>query len=196
MLVRSLSLLALVAALAVGGGAASAHDELIGSDPQDGATVAAVEDLTLTYSGQISPVGAAVQVEGPDGSVTVGGPTVDGAEVVQPLEQELTPGDYAVVWRVTSQDGHPISGEFTFTLQAPDAEQATSGPGQTAGPEQTTAAGTTAPAETTAPAPAVPESSDPVPDTGDGLPTWAWALVVATLGLLGAAGVVRARARR
>src|SRR5699024_10824890 len=37
-------------------------------------------------------------------------------EVSHPLADDLPAGEYSVDWRVVSADGHPISGEFTFTV--------------------------------------------------------------------------------
>ena len=71
-------------ALALTPTAALAHDELTGTAPQDGATVEAgdLEDLTLTFSGEIADVGAAVAVTAPDcSSVLEGEPVVEGPEV-------------------------------------------------------------------------------------------------------------------
>jgi copper resistance protein C len=96
---------------------ASAHDRLLSSNPADGATVGAPENVTLTYSAEILPTGARVQVKAPDASVaTSGDPTVKGTKVVQQVDASA-PGTYSVTWRVTSSDGHPISGTFSFTVK-------------------------------------------------------------------------------
>jgi hypothetical protein len=38
--------------------------------------------------------------------------------VTQSLEPGAPAGTYTVLWRVTSVDGHPVSGRFTFTAIA------------------------------------------------------------------------------
>src|SRR5690606_20404665 len=74
-------------------------------------------------SGEVGELGTQVAVTGPDGeSVVDGEPVVDGTEVEQALTDDLAAGSYDVVWRVTSQDGHPISGELGFTVEAGDDE--------------------------------------------------------------------------
>lgn len=112
------ALLAFLVVLAPGG-MASAHDELISSDPADGETVdEAPEELVLTYSASIATVGAQLQITDEDGNdVADGDPEVVGTDLIQALT-ELGSGDYEVVWRVTSSDGHPISGTFGFTVAA------------------------------------------------------------------------------
>ncbi|WP_277870372.1 copper resistance CopC family protein [Cryobacterium sp. TMT2-17-1] len=52
-----------------------------------------------------------------DGCISLLGPTV---ETKAQLGQ---PGEYTVTWQVVSTDGHPVSGDFTFTWQ-PAADQA------------------------------------------------------------------------
>lgn len=111
-------LLAFLVVLAPGG-VAMAHDELLSSDPEDGATVQeAPEELVLTFSGQIAQVGAQLQITDAAGNeVADGDPEVRETDLVQPLT-DLGSGDFEVVWRVTSSDGHPISGAFSFTVEA------------------------------------------------------------------------------
>lgn len=202
-------LAALVALLLLApAGAASAHDQLTGSEPADGATVdEPPEEVVLTFSGEIAELGAQVVVADPDGAtVSDGDPEVVGTEVTQALVADLPAGDYDVTWRVTSEDGHPISGTFGFTVAEgadSSAEETTGTTGTTtdessgdatsddATAEETTAEGTTeeTPAPTTAEEPAGDDASITAgPDaTGEpgGLPVWAWVVVVlAALGLL------------
>ncbi|WP_256838265.1 copper resistance CopC family protein [Ornithinimicrobium faecis] len=102
---------------------ASAHDSIIDSDPAaDEVVTTAPGELVLTFSGEISDLGVQFMVTGPEGrDVVQGTPTVDGITVTQELADELVNGDYEVTWRVTSSDGHPISGTIPFTLEAGDA---------------------------------------------------------------------------
>lgn len=192
----------------VPGGVAVAHDELLSSDPADGSTVEAPEELVLTFSGEIAQVGAQLQITGgAGGEVADGDPEVRGTDLVQPLT-DVGPGDYEVVWRVTSSDGHPISGEFTFTVEATAEEEATEDATDEATEEETTPEATedavTQDATPEATEEATPEAtedatedatdqqtdgSDSAASTdGGGLPGWVWAvfgvIVLALLALL------------
>lgn len=75
---------------------------------------------------------------GPDGAVvSVGDPEVLGATVRQPLAEGLPAGAYTVDWRVTSGDGHPITGSIGFTVAegaAPSTAPAPSSAAPPAGP--------------------------------------------------------------
>ena len=49
----------------------------------------------------------------------VGEPRLVDNTVTQALQPGSPAGRYVVEWRVTSADGHPISGTFSFTAAAP-----------------------------------------------------------------------------
>jgi methionine-rich copper-binding protein CopC len=132
--------LAAVAAImipaAVTASPALAHDSLSSTTPaQDSVEATAPETVSLTLSEppadsknlNLSTIsvtdGAGKTVS--DGNVTVYGPTLS------TKLSEGAPGTYKVLWRAVSSDGHPIEGNYTFTVQG----QA----GQTATPSATTA---------------------------------------------------------
>ncbi|TDQ49997.1 hypothetical protein EV190_11441 [Actinorugispora endophytica] len=121
------------------GSPAAAHDQLIASTPEDGERLdSAPEDITLTFSGDVLDLGAAVTVlDSGSTPVAEGEARVDGPDVVQGLPPDLPDGAYTVRWRVVSGDGHPISGTFDFI--AGDV------PEETDGPPPATADGGTAP---------------------------------------------------
>ncbi|SMX93579.1 MULTISPECIES: copper resistance protein CopC [unclassified Brevibacterium] len=114
----------LVAALSVFAFApASAHDQLVSSNPEDGSTVdQQPEWIEMTFSGEVQEVGSEVKVVIDGKNVSAGELAVDGKKLTVALPDNLKPGDYKVTWRVVSQDGHPISGDFDFTIS--DAEGA------------------------------------------------------------------------
>lgn len=96
-------------------GAALAHDVLEKTGPADGATVAQLpQEVILTFSDTPIEVGTQIIVKGPSGNMADGAPAIDGPDVAQRLLPQAPAGDYTVTYRVTSQDGHPISGTFGF----------------------------------------------------------------------------------
>ncbi|UPL17363.1 copper resistance protein CopC [Microbacterium aurugineum] len=162
---------------------ASAHDALVSSSPAADESVDTVpEELTLTFSAKlIDGEGATeVVVTAPDGtSVTEGAATVEGAIVTQPLQGSGPAGEYHVIWKVVSSDGHPTSGEYSFMVTVGDGS-ATAEP--TAAP--TSAAPTTE--QTTEPE--ATSTPTPVPDDADTGSAWVW--VLAIIAVLVVAGVV------
>jgi methionine-rich copper-binding protein CopC len=107
---------ALVVGLVVGAPlAASAHDVLERTSPADGTTVSTMPaSVVLTFSEDPLAIGAQVVVTGPSGDVSSGAPTVSGRDVTQAVAPDAPGGDYTVTYRVTSDDGHPVSGTFSF----------------------------------------------------------------------------------
>ncbi|MDT9695639.1 copper resistance protein CopC [Streptomyces sp. P17] len=124
--VRTLLLLMLAAAglLLAGAGPASAHATLSGSDPQQGAVVdQAPGRVSLTFSEGVALSDDSVRVLAPDGKrVDSGEPSnVSGATVAVQLDSGLADGTYTVSYQVVSDDSHPISGGFTFSVGTPSA---------------------------------------------------------------------------
>lgn len=160
------AVLTLVAVLLTAG-PASAHDQLLSSDPKDGATLeSAPSSITLTFSSAPLDTGIEIVLEGPDG-VTARGEDiqVDDRAVTARLDDGLPAGTYDVAWHVVSSDGHPIDGELSWTVEGEpepgpsepepttqEAEPTASGdpaqedPAQE-GPADDQAAGSSAPAE-------------------------------------------------
>ncbi|YAL82925.1 copper resistance CopC family protein [Dermacoccaceae bacterium W4C1] len=110
--------------LGIGIPRASAHDRLVSSDPADGSTVQQLDAVTLTFNESVLGTGARMSIAGPDGTST-GAASVADTKVTRDLDS-TTPGRYTVTWRVTSSDGHPISGEFSFTLAGSSTSAAAS----------------------------------------------------------------------
>lgn len=156
---------ALAAASLLGATPASAHDELISTNPADGATLTqAPASLELTYSGDIMDVDGANQVRVTNAagdSVTDGEPEIDGTVVTQDLATAAADDTYTVTWRVVSSDGHPIQGTFTYTVGEGSAADSA-----------TTQAATTAAAEPSAEnTGSATTASDLVSQAGQGLST-------------------------
>lgn len=123
---------AVATATLLGVNPAQAHDELLATNPTDGATLTqAPAELELTYSGDIMDVDGANQVRVTNAagdSVTSGDPEIDGTAIRQPLSTSAAEGTYTVTWRVVSSDGHPIQGTFTYTVGDAQAASASAEP--------------------------------------------------------------------
>ncbi|MBO3102454.1 copper resistance CopC family protein [Cellulomonas fengjieae] len=126
---------------------AQAHTVLQGTDPAAGSTVPFVpETVTLTFNEPVLAVGTQIMVHTADDTmVNVGPPVLVGNTVSQAVTGELPAGQYTVLYRVTSADGHPVEGEFEFT--AADA----------------TSYGVATPAPTTSPSPTVSPTTPMTP---------------------------------
>jgi methionine-rich copper-binding protein CopC len=152
----------------------AAHNLLISSSPADGASVPQTPAaVVLTFDEPAISIGTKVLVSGPSGEVQRGVPRLVDNTVTQDLAGGAPAGAYTVAWRVTSLDGHPISGTLTFTSLGAGAGQP-------------------APAPTPAPTPDGTDSSTRP------IPWWGWAviaLVVVTTAVAVARAIRRARSR-
>jgi len=179
-----LAVTGLLGGVAVAPAPALAHDELTGTSPADGATVdTRLEEVTLTFSGVVRADGSTVTVTGRDGATHHDGPLSVRDRVVHQPVTSMGSGTYRVQWRVLAADGHPMTGEFAFTVALP--------------PELEPAPGSTSTAPPTVELTATPPGT--ATDQADGGSTpagWVIALVVAALVLALAMTLVLLRRRR
>ena len=127
---RLLSLVLAVGLLAAFPAVARAHDVLERTNPADGTTVRTLPSaVELTFAEQPVAVGAQVLVAGPSGHLESGAPVIDGRTVRQAIDPSAPAGAYTVTYRVTSGDGHPVTGTIRFfALVGLDGSTATAGP--------------------------------------------------------------------
>ncbi|ETK32295.1 copper resistance CopC family protein [Microbispora sp. ATCC PTA-5024] len=158
--------LALLATAAPLASPASAHNVLIGSDPQQGARLAALPNVvTLTFDQAVRRDFARIAVTGPGGAHYEQGEVgTSGAGVFISVRPAGPAGDYSIGYRIVSNDGHPVTGTITFTV--------TGGTGGAAPPSGSESGGT--------PATGAGRSLE-VPGSSGG---WVWGLLVATAALL------------
>ena len=99
-------------------GAASAHAARVSADPADKASVSTGPvRVSATFNEDLQTTFAAMTVVGPDGNLwSVGSPQVHGTVVSVGVRPLGPAGDYTVNYRVTSADGHVVSGSWSFRL--------------------------------------------------------------------------------
>lgn len=115
-------LAALVAVVIGGAGPASAHATLVATDPAEGAVLAeAPEQVTFTFNEAVIGVPTGVRVFDARGGEVASTASVSGSELHVELDEEVGDGTLVVVWRLVSEDGHPIGGSLTFSVGAPSA---------------------------------------------------------------------------
>ncbi|MCS6556528.1 copper resistance protein CopC [Curtobacterium flaccumfaciens] len=100
---------------------ASAHSALTSSTPADGAVVTEpLESVDLTFSeAPLAGLDAGLRIQVTDASgtdVATGDVTVSGTTMRRAVD--LDRGNYTVLWRYVSPDGHPIEGTLAFEYRA------------------------------------------------------------------------------
>jgi len=179
---------------------ASAHDELVATDPADGSSLPEAPDaVTLTFGEEVVELGTAVVVVDSAGvKLADGDLVVDGAVITRPIKAPTAAGEVTVSYRVVSADGHPVTGRFSFTVEAvaPSASPSESeSESETASEPASATPSASEPSASATSEPAASPSTTPVSSeqSGSALP---WVLGgLAVLALAGAA-VAAARGRR
>jgi copper resistance protein C len=180
-------LMATAAAVAVAGvlataAPAQAHTTLTWSDPKKGTTVtASPAQLRLTFGDPVRFPGV-VLTDAKGGHHESGKASAVDNHVVEKVAGVLPPGVYTVGWRVVAEDGHPVTGKFTFTMKADTPATPTSS--------------APASAPSSAPSDAAPTNQNATSPTKSSSAGWWWIglalLVVAAV----AGGVALLRRRR
>ncbi len=99
---------------------ASAHAQLVSTNPANGAHVApAPSQVSLRFSENVSLKLGGVRVLDTDGErVDKDDAKATGDTVTVSLRDGLGNGPYVVAWNVVSADSHPVNGAFTFVVGA------------------------------------------------------------------------------
>ncbi len=190
--VRALLLTLLVAAgvSLTWAGPASAHARLVSISPADGATLTtAPTEVVVTFDDTVTPGLSVVTVKSSNGAnVAQGKATEAGPVVTQALLPDLPGGAYTVAWKIVSDDGHPVSGTSTFTVQTEDATPLASATSTTSSSSATT----------TATATSSPSTSVAAPGAGGGIAGAKGLLYILALAAIvyGILGLARARRKQ
>lgn len=114
----ALSALILAASALMGAPAASAHAARIATDPAEHAALStSPQRVSATFNEALQPAFANMTVVGPDNNLwSEGDPRVAGAVISVGVRPLGPAGTYTVNYRVTSADGHVVSGAWSFDL--------------------------------------------------------------------------------
>ena len=109
---------------------ALAHADLLEISPADGSTITKPPAvIRLTFTEPILEAAAKAVVTDGKGTIVIADrSTVTGEALRVPWDATLPNGRYTVAYRVVSRDGHPISGQAAFTLEAPVAPSRSASP--------------------------------------------------------------------
>ena len=100
---------------------ASAHASRIAVDPPENAELSTgPRQVSATFNERLQTTFSAMSVVGPDGHLwSTGEPRVQGAVLSMDVLPLGPAGTYTVNYRVTSADGHVVSGSWSFRLTTP-----------------------------------------------------------------------------
>jgi copper transport protein len=194
-------------------GTVFAHTDFDYSIPTDGASVGnPVSEVVVAFTSPVTLVGNGFTAFDPQENLVEPFPVTDDDTVFRlQFDPPLAGGAVGIRYEVRADDGHILSGSFTFVVDAPVP---TTAPPATAPPESTTPATAppatappaTTPPETTTPAtaptatdvtvPGAPDDAigDPIPSDDGGSNTAAIAAIAAAIAIA-AAGFLLVRSR-
>ena len=109
---RALATLTLAGAALAVALPASAHAELVDSDPADGSTVATLDTIRLEFSEELLDIGNSITVTDGSGAIQDLEVTLSEPTVLEAPVGGLAPGEITIAWRNASVDGHTEEGEL------------------------------------------------------------------------------------
>ncbi|MGX2958742.1 copper resistance CopC family protein [Peribacillus sp. JNUCC 23] len=96
---------------------ASAHTHLSSSNPTEGQVVTQeLKEITLDYAGNIEKLSTMKLLK--DGvEIPLSQTLVQDRQLVGTLSTPLENGSYIIDWNIVGEDGHPITGKVSFTVE-------------------------------------------------------------------------------
>jgi methionine-rich copper-binding protein CopC len=92
---------------------------VIASSPAEGSVVSSLPSARLTFNESVSGTSSALRVLTSSGATLSGPARVSGSSVAAPV-RSINAGRYALVYRVTSADGHVIANSIGFSVRLSD----------------------------------------------------------------------------
>lgn len=105
---------------------AHAHTGLENSSPQNGEVIKQeLKEITLTFETKVEQ-GSTFELQNSAGEpVTVENIALSENEMAGSITSPLKNGEYIVNWNIVGADGHPIDGQYTFSVDIPVTEAPT-----------------------------------------------------------------------
>ena len=104
----------------------NSHSALVSANPASGADLSeAPAEVRLTFNESLLLLGDKnpnkLEVVNAGDELVSGEVSVSGPEIFVPINKEIAvSGEYSVRYRVVSADGHPVAGEYKFTITGPE----------------------------------------------------------------------------
>ena len=102
---------------------ALAHTGLEISSPEDGEIITEeLREISLTFEGKVEQSSTFELNDSNGQSIPIEEISIEETQMTGTFPSALENGDYTVVWNIIGADGHPIAGEFSFTVDVPVSE--------------------------------------------------------------------------
>ena len=103
---------------------AEAHTHLEGSDPEDGATVEAPEDIMFYFDGPIEDYNGVTVKDAEGNDVETADVSIEPEDQLNvTMEEPLEAGEYEASFDIVSEDGHIMEDSSSFTVEEAAEEE-------------------------------------------------------------------------
>ncbi|WP_337031569.1 copper resistance CopC family protein [Paenibacillus illinoisensis] len=100
----------------------SAHTKLEKSSPQEGEVITTqLHEITLQFNTDIEILSTFTLIDENDREVSLEETQIKDRSMVRELNDSLVlaNGEYTIRWKIVGKDGHPIEGEYRFSVNLP-----------------------------------------------------------------------------
>lgn len=100
---------------------AFAHTHMVSSSPEkDEQVEQPIDQIQLDFHTDIAPL-SSFTVTGEQGTIELEEIQVEGARMTGLLAGDLENGTYTVDWKIVGEDGHPMEGSYSFSVNVPES---------------------------------------------------------------------------
>ncbi|WP_216479144.1 copper resistance CopC family protein [Paenibacillus brevis] len=100
---------------------AFAHTHMVSSSPEkDEQVEQPIHQIQLDFHTDIAPL-SSFTVTGEQGAIELEEIQVEGARMTGLLAGDLENGTYTVDWKIVGEDGHPMEGSYSFSVNVPES---------------------------------------------------------------------------
>ncbi|MCG1010898.1 copper resistance protein CopC [Salinicoccus sp. ID82-1] len=99
------------------------HSVLEESEPADGDQLEeGINNMELSFSTKVENGSTLSLISEDDQKIQPSSVDIDDNVMSAQFEESLSPGEYDVNWEIVGADGHPIEGQYTFSILGPGSQ--------------------------------------------------------------------------
>lgn len=93
-----------------------AHTTLVSSNPSEGQVITEpIKQITLEYESTLEKISTLTLLQDRN-KVAINDIQVENNKMIANLPEELKNGNYKIEWKIVGEDGHPLSGQISFSV--------------------------------------------------------------------------------
>jgi copper resistance protein C len=101
---------------------AKAHTTLVSSNPSEAQVITEpMKQITLEFESTLEKLSTLTLLQDSK-QIAIGDIQVENNKMIANLPEELQNGNYKIEWKIVGEDGHPISGQISFSVKVKQDE--------------------------------------------------------------------------